>query len=384
MDQALLALGVATLAFALAVAAELWWGHRSVARLHRVPPLPDDELPALSVIVPARDEERNLEQALRSVLAQAGPRVEVIAVDDRSTDATGAILERMAAAEPRLRVVHVRELPPGWLGKTHALDLGAGHAAGELLLFTDADVVMAPDTLRRAAAYFVRERLDHLTLGPRLELPGWLLQLFCTVFGVMFALFARPWKARDPRSSSHVGIGAFNLLRAEVYRAIGTHRAIALRPDDDMKLGKLVKKHGFRSAFADAAELLSVEWYRTLGELVRGLRKNGFAGVDYRLSLVVLGTVGQLTMFFWPFVAVFVTAGATRLAYLGAVAVYLALYAGLARQQRTPAWLGVFWPVATLLFLFVVWNATLYALVRRRIEWRGTHYPLDELRANRV
>jgi len=281
-------------------------------------------------------------------------------------------------------VVHVAELPVGWLGKNHALWLGAGHATGELLLFTDADVVMAPDTLRRAAAFVRENRLDHLTAGPHVDMPGWLLQTFGVCFGVIFALFSRPWKASDPRSGAHVGVGAFNLLRAEAYRRIGTHRAIAMRPDDDMKLGKLVKKHGLRQGFVNAATHVRVEWYHSIGEALHGLRKNGFAGVDYRLSVVLLATVLLPLTLVWPFVAVWVTHGATRALNALAVAVVLAIFAGAAREQRVRWWYGVACPLAIVLFLAAVWNATLYALVHRGIEWRGTHYSLDELRANKV
>jgi cellulose synthase/poly-beta-1,6-N-acetylglucosamine synthase-like glycosyltransferase len=384
MGQVLFWLGAATVLFFLAVTVEVIAGGRRLVFLRDVAPLGDEEMPAVSIIVPARNEERGVEAALRSVLAERGPRSEVIVVEDRSEDATGAILDRMAAEDPALRVVHVTELPPGWLGKNHALWLGAQSAAGELLLFTDADVVMAPGTVRRAAAHLARGGFDHVTMGPHVDMPGWVLKTFGIVFGLMFVLFTRPWKARDPQSRHFVGVGAFNLVRAEVYRAIGTHRAIAMRPDDDMKLGKLVKKHGFRQDLVLGADAISVEWYHSVREAVLGLRKNGFAGVDYRISLVLLATVTQLVFFVWPWIAVFATGGATRAAYALAVGFMLFLFAGMARQQKVPAWYGVFWPVASLLFIYVTWNATLYALVHRGIEWRGTHYPLDQLRANRV
>jgi glycosyltransferase involved in cell wall biosynthesis len=377
-------LALLILAALAAMLVELVRGNRHLGFLARVPTLDDADLPMVTAIVAARDEERGMEAALRSLLAQDLARFEVIVVDDRSTDRTGEILDRMAAAEPRLRVVHVAELPGGWLGKNHALHLGAGEARGELLLFTDADIVMAPDTVRRAASHVVRRRLDHLTMAPRVHMPGFLIQAFGVVFGIFFIVFTRPWKASDPRSRSHVGIGAFNLVRADAYRRIGTHRAIAMRPDDDMKLGKLVKKNGLRQDFLVAADHISVEWYASVREVVRGLRKNGFAGLDYRVELVVGSTLTLLVVFVWPFLAVLVTGGATRLLYALAVAVILAIYVGAARHQRVPVAGAVAFPVVSLLFVAVVWNAMLYTLRHRGIEWRGTHYPLDELRANRI
>ncbi|HEY0153067.1 MAG TPA: glycosyltransferase family 2 protein [Longimicrobium sp.] len=384
MNTFLFWLAVVTVASFLLVAVELLRGRGQLRYLAAVEPLPQAELPLVSVVVAARDEERNVEEAMGSILAQDLADIELVVVDDRSADRTGEILDRMAAADPRLRVVHVRELPAGWLGKNHALDLGAADARGELILFTDADVVMAPDTVRLAASYMERERLDHLTMAPRIDMPGFLLQAFGVLFGICFLLFSRPWKARDPRSASHIGIGAFNLVRASSYRHVGTHRAIAMRPDDDMKLGKLMKKNGQRQDFLVAVNHVSVEWYRSIPEAVRGLRKNGFAGLDYRVSMVVFATLTQLAFMIFPFIAIFLTTGPTRLLYAFSVAMILGLFGGAAREQRAPVWGGIAVPFASLLFIVIVWNATLYALIHRGIEWRGTHYPLDELRANRV
>jgi cellulose synthase/poly-beta-1,6-N-acetylglucosamine synthase-like glycosyltransferase len=363
---------------------ELARGGRTLKHLHLLPPADPASMPSVSIVIAARNEERGIEPALRSVLHQQGERIEVVAVDDRSDDSTGAILDRMAAEHLHLHVVHVTDLPAGWLGKNHALWLGAAAATGELLLFTDADVVMKPDTVLRSAGYLQREGLDHLTVAPRVIMPGALLKAFGVVFTIMFSFFTRPWKARDPRSKAHIGIGAFNLVRADTYRRIGTHQAIAMRPDDDLKLGKLVKKNGGVQEMVIGAELVSVEWYHSVREVVRGLRKNGFAGVDYRLSLVIFATVSHLLFFILPFIAVWVTDGWTQILYAAAIAILLLMYAGSAAAQGSPVWHGVLWPVASAMFIFVVWNATIYALVNRGIEWRGTHYPLDELRANKI
>jgi glycosyltransferase involved in cell wall biosynthesis len=377
-------LGAATAAFFLALTIELARRLPRLPRMRDVRPLADAELPSASIVVAARNEARGIEAGLRSLLKLDYPRLEIIAVDDRSDDGTGEIMDRMAAGDPRLTIVHLATLPPGWLGKNHALHLGAGRAKGQLLLFTDADVVLAPDTLRLAASYLVRERIDHVAAGLHVDMPGWMLQTFGVFFGMMFTLFSQPWKVRDPRSPRHVGIGAFNLVRADTYRRIGGHRPIALRPDDDMKLGKLLKKHGGTQDFLNAADRVRVEWYHSVGEAVRGLRKNGFAGIDYRISLVLASTAMVLLMFVWPFVAVLVTHGWTRAANAASVAMTLGLFAGAAREQKVRPWLGVAVPLAALLFIVVVWNAMLYALIHRGIEWRGTHYALDELRANKV
>jgi len=379
------ALATVTLLVLIAILFELVSGER---RLHHLgtEPLPDADqaLPGVSVIIAARDEARGIEAALRSVLAQDHPRMTVTVVDDRSEDETPAILERMSRGDPRLRVVRVRELPPGWLGKNHALHLGAASATEELLLFTDADIVMHPTTVRRAAAHLQRQGLDHLTLGPRVILPGWFLEAFLVLFGMMFALFSRPWRAGDPDDPAHVGIGAFNLIRADAYRMVGGHEPIRMRPDDDLKLGKLVKRHRLRQGFVMGAGLVSVEWYHSLGEVVRGLRKNAFAGTDYRVPVVLAATLMQLALFVWPFAAILLLDGIAAVLNAAAVLLVLLMYAGAAHHQGLPLWRGMTVPLASMLFIAVMWNSMLYTLRHGGIEWRGTHYPLDELRANRV
>ena len=385
MSWFLLLLALATLLLHVATAIQILRGNRSIRFLKDLPPLAGP-LPRVSILIPARNEERNLEEALRSVLALDYENLEIDVVDDRSTDRTGEILDRMAAVEPRLRVVHVRELPPGWLGKNHALWLGAEKATGDFLLFTDADVVFEPSALRRAVGAMVTDRLDHLTASPEIARPSVLFELFIGAFSLFFALFTKPWKVKDPRSPHHVGIGAFNLVRATAYRAAGGHRAIAMRPDDDLKLGKLLKSRGFRQEFVFGQGALRVEWYASVRELVQGLMKNAFSGVDYRVRVVVVATAMQLAVFVWPFVAIFlpIWSGPTRWLNLASVLTLVALCwinAPLAGVRR---WHGVGFPLATLLFLYILWRAMLLTLWRGGIDWRGTHYPLAELRANKV
>jgi cellulose synthase/poly-beta-1,6-N-acetylglucosamine synthase-like glycosyltransferase len=383
MTLALLVLAALTLAAHLATAFQILRGNRSIRFLRDLPPLAGP-LPRVSIVIPARNEERNLEEALRSVLALDYDDLEIDVVDDRSTDRTGEILDRMAAAEPRLRVVHVRELPPGWLGKNHALWLGAEKASGDFLLFTDADVVLDPSALRRAVGRMVTDSLDHLTASPGIDRPSVLFELFIGAFSLFFALFTKPWLAKDPKSPHHVGIGAFNLVRATAYRAAGGHRTIAMRPDDDLKLGKILKAAGFRQEFVFGLGALRVEWYASVRELVQGLMKNAFSGVDYRAGVIVTATLTQLLLFVWPFVAIFAIPGPARWLNLASVGVLIALCwinAPLAGVRR---WHGVGFPLATLLFLYILWRAMLLTLWNDGIDWRGTHYPLAELKANKV
>jgi len=324
-------------------------GHLRLKRLADCEPASGDRLPSVSVAIPARDEERDLEAALRSVLALDYPALEVLVVNDRSTDGTGAILDRLAAAEPRLTAIHVEELPSGWLGKTHAQYVAVGQSSGEFLLFTDADVV---------------------------ALIG--------VFSVFFTLLFRPWKAPDPKSRAFIGIGAFSLVRREAYDRCGGHATVALRPDDDVKLGKVLKASGARQEMLLGKGFLSVEWYRSVRDLVRGLMKNAFAGIDYRPSLVLAGTLGQLVIFVWPIAGLFWSGGWELAANAASVALALLLFSASTRATGGRAWPGLLYPLALAIFIYIPWRSMVLALARGGIEWRGTLYPLEELKRNRV
>jgi glycosyltransferase involved in cell wall biosynthesis len=376
-------LAAATLVLVLATAIEFAVGNRTFQKLTAIPALSDGLMPRVSIIIAARNESRNIEPALRSVLAQDYANREIIVVNDRSTDDTGAILQRMAANNPSMRVVTVSDLPPHWLGKNYALHIGAERATGELLLFTDADVMMEKTTLSRAVNLLSSSRLDHLAVTPRMAMPGVLLSMFGGAFIVFFNLYAKPWKARDPKSKRHIGIGAFNLIRAEVYRRAGGHCAIAMRPDDDLRLGRIIKRAGYRQDLALGGALLHVEWYSSVGEIIRGLEKNTFASVDYNLVIVIAASIGQLLIFVWPVIALIVTNGPTRWLNAAILAVIGLIYADNAGFHGMKRWHWIGLPITALLFQYTIWRATLKALLNGGIDWRGTHYSLADLKKNK-
>ncbi len=383
MAAVLAVIGVAVPAYLSASAFELMTGNRSLPRLEQIIPDPSVPHPRVSVIVAARQEADTIEPALASVLAQDYPDYEVIAINDRSEDATGAILDRMAAALPgRLSVVHVKELPPGWLGKNHALYLGAERAAGAIYLFTDADVVMAPDAVTRAVARMQQAQADHVVVIPRIETPHVGVEAFVSLFVMGFGLWYHIWKAPNPRSRFFVGIGAFNMVRAEAYRRAGTHRAIALRPDDDMKLGKLIKLAGFRQDLVNGIRSVHVAWYPSLRALVAGLMKNAFAGLDYRLWKLAAAVCFIGLVRVWPWVAIAVTHGSVRAIYLACALLILVMAWDNARFNRFRPWIGLLEPFAACLLIFIVLRSAAVTLRQGGIRWRGTLYPLDELRSN--
>ena len=367
-----------------AVALDTVIGMSRIERLRDMAPRPAEGSPAVSIVVAARDEAKGIEAAARSLLAQQYPDFEIVAIDDRSTDATGAILDRLSGADPRLRVIHVEQLPPDWLGKNHALWLGAAAARGSWLLFTDADVVMQPDVVARAVAVAEAEALDLLAVFPDIVAPGLLLQAFVTGFFCLGTAILRPWKVRDPRSWRFAGIGAFNLVRASAYARSGGHAAIRLRPDDDMKLGKILKRSGARCDLRYGTGLLSVEWYSTIGEAIDGLMKNSFSVVEYRPLLMVGGMLFYLIGALGPLAAAGLGHGAVRLMGIAAVLIQLGVLLRGIRETRAPLRAVLLYPVVGLLFSWILLRALVLNLWQGGIVWRGTHYPLAELRRNRV
>lgn len=368
----------------LLLAYQLTRGSRRIDFLRAFPGQPAAKLPTVTIIAAARNEERQLHQAVLSLLGQDYPRLEVILVNDRSDDRTGVILDQLAAQHAPLRVIHIDRLPDGWLGKNHALWAAAQQATGDWLLFTDADVIMAPTSLFQAVCYAEAHQLDHLAVTPEARMPSFLLNAFGLTFGFFFGLFTRPWKAADPASRAHIGIGAFNLVRRRVYNQIGEHRTIALRPDDDLKLGKIIKRAGFRQNLAYGTGLIQVEWYSSVKEVVRGLEKNLFAGTDYRLGLTLAGILFNLIFCLWPWLAVLLSSGPTRLIYLAACITMVLVAADGARFHGFNRWTAVALPVTVTLFTFIVLRTLILTLARGGISWRGTFYSLKELKKNRV
>lgn len=340
--------------------------------------------PSISIVVAARNEEESIEKATLSLLEQEYPKYELIVVNDRSTDRTEAILGNLQQSHSELKSIAIKELPNGWLGKCNALHHGAQAATGDWLLFTDADVSMRPDTLKLTIDYALAEKADHLTMAPHCEMPSWLLRAFVATFAFFFKLHVKPSRISNPRSKAHVGIGAFNLVRRDVYLAVGGHETIRLRPDDDLKLGKLLKSKGYQQRFANGVGLISVPWYRSVRELTRGLEKNSFAGIDYSISKWIASNVLVLTLFILPFLLLLVTHGWSF--WFSAASCALILFMGAFNAIKSGYRLdhGLFFPIGCLLFLFVFNRAILLTFWRKGIVWRNCFYGLDELRKNVV
>lgn len=350
--------------------------------------------PRVSIIVPARNEEETIEQGLNTLLALDYDNYEVIAVDDRSSDRTGEIIDRIQRTShasrgtnvepPNFLGIHLHELPSGWLGKTHAMWTAAKEATGEWLLFTDADVLFKPDSLRRALAYAEAELADHVVLFPRMIMkqPGEYMMI--AFFQTMFVFGHRPWKVADPKTDDHMGVGAFNLVRRRVYDAVGTYAALRMEVLDDMKLGKLVKNTGFRQRNVFGGDLISIRWAQGATGIVNNLTKNFFAILSYQWWRTLLSAFALAFLNLWLFAGVWLAHGWARLPYVIALASLLLIYIGMSRRSAVPPYYFLLHPVGSALFIYTLLRSTFLTLRNDGIVWRGTKYPLEELRRGMV
>jgi glycosyltransferase involved in cell wall biosynthesis len=355
--------------------------------------------PRVSIIVPARNEEADIELSLTRLLELDYDNYEVIAVDDRSTDGTGEIMDRLSAnpkrsrlfsqttremEHPVLKVIHHRELPPGWLGKTHAMWTATNQASGEWLLFTDADVGFKPEALRRALAYAEAEKVDHVVLFPQMIMkqPGEYMMI--AFFQTMFMFGHRPWKVADPKAKDHIGVGAFNLVRRSVYGAVGTYKALRMEVVDDMKLGKVIKNAGFAQRNVFGGDLVSIRWASGAWGVVNNLTKNFFAVLSFQWPRTLLAAFGLAFLNLGPFLGLGLAHGWQRLPYAVAMAAMFSIYVGMSLRSGVPAYYFLLHPVSTAMFIYTLLRSMGHALWNDGIIWRGTKYPLEELRKGMV
>ena len=341
--------------------------------------------PRLSIIVPARNEEESIAASLQQLLALDYSNYEVIAVDDRSTDRTGEILDRIAeTAHERLKVVHVETLPSGWLGKTHAMWTASQQASGEWLLFTDADVLFKPDSVRRVLAYAEAEPADHVVLFPRMIMRRAGERMMIAFFQTLFVFGHRPWKVADSKTQDHMGVGAFNLVRRRAYEAVGTYKALRFEVLDDMKLGKVVKTSGFAQRNVFGEDLISIHWAKGAMGIVDNLTKNFFAIMSFQWPRAIASCVALVFLNLMPFAGVWLAHGWARIPYAIALFSMFAIYWGMSRRSSIPPYYFLLHPISTALFTYTMLRSTLLTLWQGGVIWRGTKYPLDELRRGLV
>lgn len=342
--------------------------------------------PSVTVIVPARNEAEALPACLSSLLAQDYANLQILVVDDRSTDATGSIIDDLARENSsKLKAIHITELPKGWLGKTHAMALAARHAIAvhqpEYLLFTDADVLFAPEAIRRSLAQAVETSADHFVTFPTPIIKTYGEGMLLGYLGVMGLWATRPWKASDPKAiRDSIGIGAFNMLKTEAYQMLGGFDALRMEILEDLTLARKVKLAKLRQRVAIAPGMVSLHWAVGAMGVVNVMTKNLFSVFRFRIELVVAGCAWIALFCLGPIL--FLALPETRTAAIVTLLAIAALYSVSRRHSRIATAYCLSFPVAAALFLYSILKSTIATVKSGGVTWRGTFYPLAELRKN--
>lgn len=368
----------------------LWWGWTLYAVLRSraaIEALRKDQSPEpprwplVCLVIAARDEEGDLERSVTTRLADDYPNLQVIIVNDRSTDRTAEIADRLARQDPRVKAVHIKELPAGWLGKVHAMCQGVAIAEGEWLLFSDADVEFAPGTLRRAIARCEHEGRDHLAVLPEIREHGLFLNAAMDIFCQFNIAAGRPWQVPDPRTRAALGGGMFNLVRRSAYDRTPGLPWLRLEIADDFALAQMLKQHGARSLVMDGVGAVILDFYRDLGEMARGTEKSGYAVIGHFNPAILIVTcvillvtqVGFLAGFLHPALWVKLLAAGT----LAIAGVAQALMAKWMKRSVLPALL---FPIGILLITWMFLRSGILVWQRGGVAWRSTVYSVRELR----
>lgn len=335
-------------------------------------------MPALSIVVAACNEADTIGPAVRTLLEQDYPGLEIVVVDDRSTDGTGEVVDVLAGSDSRVRAVHITELPAGWLGKTNALRVGAREATGDFILFADADVHYRPGALAAALSYVTVEEVDHLTLLPRLH-HGSLLH------EAMMNSFAAGYASRAVLSSKPFGYGAFNLVRRSVLERSEGFEWFRMEVIDDMALGLVVERAGGRGRFLIAPDALDLIWYPSAAAAVRGFEKNAFGALArYSVGWTVAIVATTIFGFVAPFLPLVAPVGPWALLIPAVAVAALTAHAAVARARLGHSLTsGFLTPVANLTMAWALVRSTVRCLQQGGVVWRGTLYPIDELRKGR-
>jgi len=339
----------------------------------------------ITVIVSARDEEAAIGATLRSLLASTGVRLQIIAVDDRSTDGTGVCMEDMAAetaalgGRHTLQVLHVDVLPSGWLGKPHAMAMAAKHARSPWLLFTDGDVLFQPQALEIALRAAEAHNADHLVLTPTVILTTAAERAMLATMNALSQWMIRLWKVSDPRAKDYIGVGAFNLIRRDVYEKLGGFEALRMEVLDDLRMGWMIKRAGYRQCVVLGPDLVRLRWLHSALGVVHLAEKNGFAAYRYNVALTLLAGLGLAAIALLPLITIVTGGWALVAGLLSYVAVALTFW-GNRKVTAAPAWLAILYAPATLVVLYALMRSMTLALVRKGIDWRGTRYSLSEIR----
>lgn len=334
--------------------------------------------PKISFIIPACNEEETIRAALLKVLNIDYPTYQVIVVNDRSTDRTGQILDELQRDYPILEVIHISELPAGWLGKLHALQVGTESASGEYLVYADADVHFHPQFFKNTISYAQQLRLDYLSAIPHFEARSWVLRALIFAFTSLFLATTRVGSVNREREGAFAGIGVFQLIRRSFFEKTLGWRWLKLEIGDDMATALMCHQHGARARFLRATDQLSLTWYPSVSALLAGLEKNSFpVGMRFSVLRTIIASAVILLFAISPLWLISQGEGA-----LGWLFLTLQVTFNVCSPSTGSRWHErICAPYISLLLIIALCRSAWKTLRQGGIFWRGTFYSTQSLKA---
>lgn len=384
MTDILLIIGysLASLTWWIAIPVRAVLNSRKLRMLSEYPLETPANWPKVSVLIPARNEEGTLVDAVRSLRQVDYPDVEFILINDRSTDNTGDVIDRLADTDVRIKALHIERLPEGWLGKVHALHRGIEISNGEWLLFTDADIHFSSQALKKAVAWCLQRDKDFLALFPDFLNVRLLIGSAQAAFGIMLLSLLDFEKISDPESKMAMGVGAFNLVRKDYLETQNGLEWLRMEIADDAGLGLMVKQRGARTDILSGADLIKVDWYPSLAAMMDGVMQRFVMGAHYSLSLYLLHcafacfcliaplglsiALAQLSTFGWLCLLVYIFPS-------------IILETGIKNVTvpRVSKW-GL--PIGYAVICYGMLRSMVSYIRNGGVYWRGNVYPLKKLR----
>jgi chlorobactene glucosyltransferase len=360
---------------------------RARLQLRPAVPVAIEPPPRVSVIVPCRNEAAGIADCLNSILSQDYPNFELIAVDDRSTDGTGDVIDRLADERSgRLKTLHIRdgELPAGWLGKPHAVCRGIAESDGDWLVFVDSDCTLAPSTVREAISIGVSRSFDLVSFVPRFVGHGFWDSLLTPLCGMATGgMYSMHWANARMRPQTAFACGQFIAVRRDAYDAVGGHAALRDSAGEDVELARRLKKAGYAPRLGWGMDLVTTRMYASLPEIFRGWGRNFIAasrGKPWRV-LAAMAFLIVCVFTVWPALIAGICHDVPLnrevwlyLVYLLAILMTCTLADGY-RWGRHSGTLGLLWPISTVMLL-ALFIRSLYQSTRRQVVWRGVRYDL--------
>jgi chlorobactene glucosyltransferase len=352
------------------------------------PAPPPSHAPLISVCIPARNEERNIRACVEAALAQDYPNLELIVLDDRSTDATPSILTDIASHDPRLHPISGTDLPEGWAGKPHALHQASSVARGEWLCFVDADTFVMPQALSACYVKAIETNADMFTIMTA-QIMGtfWekvVMPLVMTALSVGFS----PRKVNDPKRKDAIANGQFIMIKRSVYDAIGGHKSVQDQIVEDKAIAEQVKWKGYRLVIANGYAVARTRMYTCLPEIWEGWTKNIYLGLRDQPSLLVLGVFGTFVLLIaalflpvWPLLGLlwYLKGGGwmaatviTKSLILWGFLIYAR--ANVAKAMDVPPWYAFTTPLGAAVFAAMMLTSTWKVLSGKGVTWKGRVY----------